>query len=317
MKITDYALLFIMICLPFLIMNEIQLDRLAYTLYRNIELDRVIDTAVEDGVSLLLDIDEQGITINKEKAVDTFLQTLFLNFGLLNDSLSKQMIMNYIPVIAIIDYDGLLLYSYTQYTNNSNEKRIESIWYPKTYYTYLYQDRIYYFTLDDYVKIYDLSNQTLIEGRQKDLKVSFVDSIIGDDLRFDAVRRRTIVQTIEDTVGYHINEHNRYASSFGIEYEFMLPVIEKDDWENTIDDISILVFIQGVPIGNTGEVYNGYALGGARILKREKYFLQIGDNGIGYYHRSTCTELSDLEFMLDDQKACALEGYYPCRICQP
>ncbi|WP_105617909.1 hypothetical protein [Vallitalea okinawensis] len=317
MKITDLALVFIMICLPFLIVNEIQLDRLAYISYRNIEIDHIIDTAVEDGVALMLDVDQQGISINQERALDTFLQTLYLNFGLINDNLSKQRIMSYIPVVAIIDYDGLLLYSYTSYTNNSNEKRIEPIWYPKIYYTYNDNARTYYFTLDDYVKVFDMENQTLIEGRRKDLEAKFNDGIIADDQRFDDIRRRAIIQTIEESVGFHINEHNLYASLFGIEYEFMLPVIEKDDWNNTIDDISMLVFIQGLPIGDHGEFYNGYAIGGARIVKDEKYFLQIGDNCIGYYHRSNCIELIDRKLMLDSQKNCALKGYYPCRLCQP
>ena len=97
--------------------------------------------------------------------------------------------------------------------------------------------------------------------------------VIGDASLFHKTRRDTIIDTITKTLQFEFNEHNAYAKALGVTYNFVLPSISRDQWNNTIDDMSVLSFIQGLPIG-TDLFYNNYSLGGARIVKSHNIFCE-------------------------------------------
>lgn len=83
---------------------------------------------------------------------------------------------------------------------------------------------------------------------------------------FHLLRRENIINLITSVIREEFNEHNYYADTMGITYNFNIPDIGRDQWNNTIDDISVLAFFQGMPIG-TDMYYNNYSLGGSRIVK--------------------------------------------------
>lgn len=145
---------------------------------------------------------------------------------------------------------------------------------------------------------------------------------------FHRIRRETIIKLISETLKEEINEHTSYASMFGSTYQFGLPDVARDDWMNSINDISVMSFIQGMPIG-VNEYYDNYALSGSRITRTDYYY---GTNptsdvpGDEYYHRETCpnikafiegTGTDDVDNIFITRVQAAESGYFPCAICHP
>ncbi|BCN32385.1 hypothetical protein [Anaeromicropila herbilytica] len=112
--------------------------------------------------------------------------------------------------------------------------------------------------------------------------------------------------------------HNRIAEHYGITYQFALPYIEKEEWYRTIDDIGLFVVFQGYPYGlNTGDVFNQYSYAGARIRKTRCYYITKEADGKRYYHKATCSKVTNKDYPYYNKKDCALEGAYPCPECNP
>lgn len=149
--------------------------------------------------------------------------------------------------------------------------------------------------------------------------------------KFHETRRNVIMTTIREVLQEEINSHTSYASLMGSTYDFRLPEISNDDWTNSINDISVMAFIQGLPIG-INKYYNNYALGGAKIVNAS-YLYGYKDGSIKYYHDEKCadvqallaldmddpanqTEIAKWMIFLNRQEA-ASEGYFPCNKCRP
>lgn len=113
------------------------------------------------------------------------------------------------------------------------------------------------------------------------------DQSDNDASAFHKKRREVIINIIRDTLRQEINSHQTYAKIMGSNYNFSLPEIANDDWTNSINDISVMSFIQGMPIG-VNAYYNNYALGGSRIVQTD-YIYATADN---LYHSSDCKFVS-------------------------
>jgi len=319
MKITDMAVLFVIIILPFVLLMRIKTDNLKNAEYRSIQLNRYLDTAVEDAVNAMTvkGMNDKTV-ISREKALEAFFRTLYVNFGITADETSKDVLRVYIPVIVLIDYDGYWICSMETYKNSLGDNIREMLWKPKKPYVYEKNGYIYLFTLDDYVKVFDPENITFYEGRRGDIAVNLPDSeIIHYDELFEQVRKRTITELIKTDVNSAINEHNKYAKLYGITYNFSPPYISDDDWHKNIEDIGFLAFFQGIPVGLGGERFNSYALGAARIVRKNHYFIQQHPNGLLYYHLENCTVVTETDRIYDTRQECALLGAFPCRTCNP
>lgn len=141
---------------------------------------------------------------------------------------------------------------------------------------------------------------------------------------FHRIRRETIINLISDTLKEEINEHTSYASMFGSTYQFGLPDVARDDWMNSINDVSVMSFIQGIPVG-VNEYYDNYALSGSRIIQTDYYYGGV-INGNKYYHRENCSHISGFADGSDPDAVdnifitrvqAAESGYYPCALCHP
>lgn len=101
--------------------------------------------------------------------------------------------------------------------------------------------------------------------------------MLEDKDRFEQVRRITIVNSVQDRLAYYIQRHNQVALRNGVSYTFALPLISQEEWVNTMDDIGMMAFIQGIPMGD--QYYNNYALGGGRLVKAPVYFGGVDSRG--------------------------------------
>ncbi|MCX7920460.1 MAG: hypothetical protein N3B21_00335 [Clostridia bacterium] len=320
MKLTDLAIIFVIISLPFNLMFGLKIDNVKYSSMRKIELNRILDTATEDGVSKLIEMGEdKKVIINKEQAVQAFFNSLYVSFDITDSKPAQRKINGYVPVIVIADYDGYHVLSNETYTHSGGYTEIKQVWKPKKMYSYADSRFVYSFTLDSFVTVYDSTTGEFHKGDYHDFKSQLpASSIIQNDTTFDEIRRRTIVECLKNDINYYINKHNDIALQYGLTYHFTLPTIKDEDWYKTVDDISMLVFFQGVPIGTGGERFNNFNLGGARIVKTPKYYVETNPaTGIKYYHRENCTIPAAKDTIMNSRMECAKNGYLPCSVCNP
>lgn len=136
--------------------------------------------------------------------------------------------------------------------------------------------------------------------------------------KFHENRRKVITNIISECLTQEINvEHNRFADLVGSTYQFVLPEITEDDWINAINDISIMAFVQGIPVGTAnGTYFNSYALGGSQIVKRD-YLYGNKYSGVDIYHYDGCSLIEsdnyDNIFITADDAIAA--GYVECQLC--
>lgn len=91
---------------------------------------------------------------------------------------------------------------------------------------------------------------------------------------------------------------------------FKMPLIPEEEWVNTINDVGIFAFIQGIPVGD--QIYNNYAFGGGRLVKKSSIHGGVDPaTGNKYYYQSRCTVPYQPAEIFDHKKDAARSGYFP------
>jgi hypothetical protein len=319
------ALFFVAIFFPSILLQNWRIENQAGVQELTRMYDGAIHAAVQDAAFTLYTNEYQQyeagyksskrFRANKERALEQFRETLFINFDVSGDDIGQQVLLGYIPVIAVLDYDGYWIHAYGEIRNSDDELESKLLWHAKKPYAYAdTPGNSVSFTLDDHVYAFDAATGRWYEGKRERVNEAVgqrIPILVNAD-QFEQVRRTTIVNSIQADLAYYINLHNTHARKLGITYTFTLPLIEQEDWNNTIDDIGFIAFIQGLPKG--GHYYNNYALGGGRLVKRPVVYGAIRD-GIRIYYRSRCGEQRTIVETFASEKEAAAQGYFP-RPCQ-
>lgn len=330
MKITDWAVIFVLIVTPFLWLSGQRAENLREVNRLETRYTAALRTAVQDAALALnrneLQQYESGygsakwMRADKEQALAALLRSLYLNFGIADDPLGQQAFLGYIPAAVVIDYDGYFIYAADRVPDSDT---IIYRWRDKKPYTYADADgNSIAFTLDGEVTAYDAAADLWVSGPQPEVKSAVSIPLLQSGAEFEAVRRATIVRRIEEDLAQTIRLHNLLSAKLGVHYTFTLPVIPQEEWNNTLNDVGILVFLQGIPVGDRH--YNDYALGGGR-LERTPVILGATDplTGLKYYYRESCPEARRLgyreEEIFPDERGAAASGYFPldCRTSGP
>ncbi|QDY82854.1 hypothetical protein FQU75_05305 [Paenibacillus polymyxa] len=320
MKITDFAVIFILLFLPFGVVNDIQVQNQREVQQLEMKYTSALRTAVQDAGVVLSQNERQEreagygsdkfFRVDKEEALTTFLHTLYLNMGIAGDTAAQRALLDYIPVIVVLDYDGYYTFASATYQDVHGQATIEHKWSVKK--SYAYADSAgnsVGFTLDNYLHAYDAQNHRWIEGFQKELEGQTPISLLNDSKTFEQIRRSTIVSCVQEDLARIINIHNEKAARNGISYTFTLPLIPQEEWYNTIDDVGMIAFIQGIPVGD--RYYNNYGFGGGRVVRKKPIIGAIEpDTGIKYFYRDSCpAPFKAVEHFTDEQSAAAA-GYF-------
>ncbi|QNR65216.1 hypothetical protein IAQ67_14970 [Paenibacillus peoriae] len=321
MKIINWALVFVIIVSPVFFKNYWRGIEQERTQEKIVLYDGALRTAVQDAAfSLRLNENQnmetrydstKKIRANKERAVEAFYETLFNNVDIRDDEIAQGVLKRYIPVLAIVDYDGLWIYTNDTFTNKEGEKENRQVWKSKMPFSYAdNQGNSLSFTLDDYVYVYDAQQKQWFEGKREDVasQVNHKISLLNDPELFDQVRRTTIINVVQKNLEHYINAYNVYARNLGITYRFTLPRVDQEEWNNTVNDVGILSFIQGVPVGLN--YYNSYALGGSRLVKQAVIYGYLRD-GIKVYFRESDHYSGVIVEKFSSEFEAALAGYFP------
>lgn len=320
MKIIDYAILFVVIMFPIF---------WAYSLHESDDFEvmrleqkytQSIQTAVQDASQMMHQNENPSLEssydsvkllrVDKELILDTFMNTISLNFEIEDDPSAQRTFLTYLPALVVTDYDGFYLYRSAAYKDTDNKEAESHEWTEKK--LYVYEDdngTIFRFTLDDYVYVYAENTGQWLEGYRDELQWLSSVPLLQDADTFDAVRRQTIVSTIQENLASTIQQHNAHILRNGSVYQFTLPVIPQEEWYNTIDDVGVLAFIQGIPVGD--EYYNNYAFGSGRLVKKDVIIGAIDETtGSKYFYSSSCTFPYQPVERFNSRKEAAASGYY-------
>jgi hypothetical protein len=309
MKLHHFILIFIVIAITYIVIADIKTNDLKAIKQNKEQIDHNLDTAIDDGVASLVEVDNNNnIIINKEEAMKSFFLSINSSFGVLSNKEAQEKLNLYIPVVAITVEDGYYLFYSDQYKGADGFTYSSKRWTEKFPYFYEDNDFIYGFTLGDIVTLYDKNklldssgNQTvfrldfhelMVDAKYEGFRTSRPGSFLLEEEKFHQARKGTILACMEDSMAYYTSHHNRIASQFGITYNFSFPSVRAEDWENYLDDIGMFVLFQGYPYGDqTGETYNRVASAGAKISKTKVYYLEQKGWYL-VYHLDGCPELT-------------------------
>ena len=148
MKLTDFALIFVAVFLPVIAIVYINTSFVVKAEKQEMYYKNIMNSAVSDAVSSMKQVENEDsdvdygysgivdnkVSINASVAVSTFYNSLANNFNIKDNPTSMYRLKMYIPVVAIMDYDGIYIHSAEQ--DESGE--ISFVTKPKVYYTYSY-----------------------------------------------------------------------------------------------------------------------------------------------------------------------------------
>ncbi|NLG02974.1 MAG: hypothetical protein GX567_03930, partial [Clostridia bacterium] len=242
MKATDLTIAFILIIMPSVLMLDYKTKETNRAIYETTRISQILDAAVEDATAVMFEKDISGtVSINKDKGVNSLMQTMCLNFDLLDDDLSRRLIEGYIPCIVSIEYDGYCVMRHEEYLNEKNEPELRMTWLPKQPYSFSDTRYIYSFTLGDELTVYQKTSNAIINGTTDSLLTALPGSsiLVAPDAyntteqrieQFYLNKQIAMVEQLKRDIDEIINNHNRIAQHYGITYYFTLPDMEKDDW---------------------------------------------------------------------------------------
>ena len=148
MKLTDLTMIYIVILLPIVITVMVNTSFVVTAQKHELYTKTVIDSSVRDAVDSMKKVENKDseidygysndiigkISVDPKIAVNTFFNSMALNLGAVNDDYTADYLRAYVPVIAVMDYDGLYTYSVDSTDGTNLTHTIK----PKTYFTFSY-----------------------------------------------------------------------------------------------------------------------------------------------------------------------------------
>lgn len=156
MKITDFALIFMAVTLPMIIIVYVNVSFTIKSQELEMYYQKVIDVAIEDAVYEMKEVENSDkeidygysgtsnkkININAQVGVDTFFNTLYKNLDIDGNEAAESYLQLFVPAVAIIDYNGVQVSSNQQFQkineDGTEETMTKHVLSPKRYYTYTY-----------------------------------------------------------------------------------------------------------------------------------------------------------------------------------
>lgn len=151
MKITDFALVFIGVVLPIIIVVYINVSFTIKAVEEEMYYQKIIDSAVQDAAIRMKEVESSDyendygysgevnnkVSINAQVAADTFFNSLYNNLSIKGNKDSEMLLKYYVPAIAIVDYNGVYISSLEEFDRNG-KMEIDHVVKPKRYFSYTY-----------------------------------------------------------------------------------------------------------------------------------------------------------------------------------
>ena len=154
-----------------------------------------------------------------------------------------------------------------------------------------YYKKAYEFT-DRVINTYKLgglySNDAKVKQEdQANYKIFDVENIEDYNSGFNQERRAVIKYAIEKNLSSAIANYNNLTTTTA---NFQMPRLKDDEWDNIINNVSVISFLQGLNMGN--KQYNGYSIvtnnKNEEVVAENSIYITTADN---QYHRVNDKEL--------------------------
>lgn len=326
MKITDFALIFLGVVLPIIVIVYINVSFTIKAIEEEMYYQKLIDSALEDAAIAMKEVEsddpendygysgliDNRVSINANIAAETFISSLANNLDIKGNEYAISYLKYFIPAVAIIDYNGVYIYSMEEYELDG-ETTIDHVLHPKRYFSYTYginsdgelitdQEVIeantstngfsvhtVEFSMDDYIS--HRYTKTIGNTTTTSETTSFyIEDSANNDVLVDGrynseelkgyvikllntVKQEVIIDVITKELTNAVNSHNDFAGEAGINYVFSFPYITEDEMYRYVDDIGVLALVQGISVGNQYLNYKSY--GSAAIELANKYYVTV------------------------------------------
>lgn len=111
------------------------------------------------------------------------------------------------------------------------------------------------------------------------------------DSDFCIHKRGIIKNTLESNLNQAITSYSRNNATG----EYKLPKLTETDWDQVLTNVSIITFIQNIPIGM--KYYNNYAIATSTVNKEyvdpDEIYLNASNGDSEYYHTRYCSKLGE------------------------
>lgn len=331
MKGYHFTIIFVLIAIGMLTIKDNQIrEQISITKYKT-ELNTYFNNAVDDGTKHLIQSTKKNLEINKEYAVDAFLNSMYVSLGILDNSEAQKKMQAYLPVVMVTEDDGFYIRYSDEFKVNSYYE-VSTRWSEKIPYFYEDNDFIYNFSLNESVTIIDKNgllgttnrtykldyNESNTSEIYKRIKEKLPDNIMFNKELFLLTKRNSIILRIEEYLTYYVNMHNRIAQHYGISYTFTMPIIDNSELVRSINSPSLIIIFQGYPYHGIENEFNLFSVAGAEIAKGNAYYIEQVDNYF-IYHKRNCPifHLDENAKKYYSKEECAKAGAYACRECNP
>jgi hypothetical protein len=151
MKITDFALIFIGIALPIIIIVYVNVSFTIKAVEEEMYYQKIIDSALQDATQIMKEVENEDkendygysgelnnkVSINAQVASDTFFNSLYNNFSIKGNKDAEMLLKYFVPAIAVIDYNGVYISSIEEFERDG-AKVIDYVVKPKRYFSFTY-----------------------------------------------------------------------------------------------------------------------------------------------------------------------------------
>lgn len=241
MKLTDFALIFIGVTLPIIIIVYVNVSFTIKAEEQEIYYKKIINAALNDASDQMKEVENSDveidygysgtsnnkISVNSQVAVDTFLNSLYNNFGIKGNVYAENYLQYFIPAIAIIDYNGVQVSSIEEFEENG-QTVIKHALKPKKYYAYTY-----YICNDPNTDKYILKDESDLSSSDDIVSTHFIEFTMDDYITHRGVITLTGTTTDIPVSSFYITDRKNNSflvtnsTSMNSKEENILPEVEK------------------------------------------------------------------------------------------
>ncbi len=129
-------------------------------------------------------------------------------------------------------------------------------------------------------------------GNENIFEVSNDNDPLMSGSTFNENRIAVIRKSIETNLSAAISNYNRYSDDT---YEFSMPKLNEVDWGKLTNNVSVMTFLQGIPIGH--KYYNNYCVitnnNNEEVVKEENIYVITQEGENREYHMAGCKKLME------------------------
>ncbi len=125
-------------------------------------------------------------------------------------------------------------------------------------------------------------------------------------------KNSVIKNSIQSNLNSAIASYNKRSEGLDVVYDFKMPILDEEEWDKMLSNVSIIAFMQGLPVGI--KTYNNYMIVTSTKNKQcvdaeSLYFVTYDPNTLkydNYYHRINCPLLAE---ELKNNRSHIIEGH--------